>query len=227
MVAGQRPMPLDEMIEYVRAVRALLAGETVEIDGAKAAMAHWPGLTADRPVDAELWVSVLGPRGNARAPEVADGTIGPVHATLPTATMVSGTVLDPGEDPRSDRVLQAIGPWRVMGWHTAYATGGAPGVDAKPGGAEWRRALEAAAPDAERHLLTFEGHATHLADRDVPLLDHIDVESYVGDVASVTAAVTGLADAGFAEVLYTPSGPDVARELRAFAAVAPGGRASS
>ena len=76
------------------------------------------------------WLSVMGPRGNARAPEVADGTIGPPHPTLPTATMLSGTVLDPGEDPHSSRVLRAVGPWAVVSWHTAYTHGGAAAVDA-------------------------------------------------------------------------------------------------
>jgi 5,10-methylenetetrahydromethanopterin reductase len=222
MVAGQAPWPVDRMIDYVAELRGLLAGDVVEVDGRPARMAHWPGLTADRPVEVPLWLSVLGPRGNARAPEVADGTIGPLHPALPTATMVSGTVLDPDEDRRSARVLEAIGPWRVVGWHTAYATRGAHGVDAKPGGRGWRDALESLAPDGGGHLLAFEGHVTHLAERDRPLLEHIDVDTMVGEAGTIAAAVSALGDAGFAEVLYTPSGPDVGRELRTFAAAVEG-----
>ncbi|WP_218902083.1 hypothetical protein [Streptomyces sp. OV198] len=52
----------------------------------------------------------------------------------PTATIISGTVLDPSEDRDSDRVREAIGPWRVVDWHNAYAKGGAEAVDALPGG---------------------------------------------------------------------------------------------
>ena len=63
----------------------------------------------------------------------------------------------------------------------------AAAVDRLPGGKDWRADLESRAPEREWHLSTFEGHATHLTERDRPLL-------------------------------YTPSGPDVARELRAFAA---------
>jgi 5,10-methylenetetrahydromethanopterin reductase len=217
MAMGQPAMPLGPFFEYVGTLRRLLAGETVVLEGEAARMLHWPGLTADRPVHVPVWLSVLGPRGNERAPEVAEGTVGPVHPTLPTATLVSGTVLEPGEQPASRRVLEAIGPWRVVRWHTAYAVGGAAAVDALPGGAEWRTALEARVPEDQRHLLTFEGHVTHLSERDVALLAHIDVETMVGDAASVAGRLRGLAEAGFAEALYTPSGPDVSRELRAFA----------
>jgi 5,10-methylenetetrahydromethanopterin reductase len=219
MAMGQKPMPLDRLFEYVATLRKLLDGETVVIDGKPARMLHWPGMSGDRPVGVPIWLSVLGPRGNDRAPEVAEGTIGPPHPTLPTATMVSGTVLEPGEGTGSIRVREAIGPWRVVGWHTAYAVGSAAAVDARPGGAEWREALETLAPEEERHLLTFEGHVTNLPDRDAPLLDHIDVDTMVGDAPTLKRRLGELAEAGFAEVMYTPSGPDVARELRAFAGV--------
>jgi 5,10-methylenetetrahydromethanopterin reductase len=132
--------------------------------------------------------------------------------------MVSGTVLERDEDPRSDRVLAAIGPWRVVGWHTAYAVGGAATVDAMPGGAAWRAALEARTPEDHHHLLTFEGHVTHLTERDVPLLEHIDVKTMVADAATIRHRLDRIVEAGFCEVMYTPAGPDVPRELRAFAA---------
>jgi 5,10-methylenetetrahydromethanopterin reductase len=211
-------MPLDGLLDYVGSLRTLLAGGTVDNDGKPARMLHWPGMAAERPVAVPLWLSVLGPRGNERAPEVADGTIGPLHPTLPTATMVSATVLDPGEQASSARVREAIGPWRVIKWHTAYAVRGAAAVDAMPGGPRWRATLEALAPEEERHLLTFEGHVSHLTERDVELLDHIDVDTMVGDAPTIGGGLDRLAEAGFAEVIYTPAGPDVARELRAFAA---------
>ena len=219
---GQKPISLDRLFSYVQAVRGLLAGETVELDGKPARMLHAPQMADPRPLKIPLWVSVLGPRGNERAPEVAEGTIGgPVHPSLPTATMVSGTVLDPGEDRASPRVRQAIGPWRVMGWHTAYSIGGAEQVDAMAGGRQWREALEALAPDEERHLLTFEGHVTHLTERDERLLAHIDVTTMVGEPSEIRDQLQAISDAGYAEVMYNASGPDVARELRAFAAARP------
>ncbi|MQY21465.1 LLM class flavin-dependent oxidoreductase [Nocardia macrotermitis] len=216
---GQRPMTLDALAAYTRAVRGLLAGDTVVIDGKPARMLHYAGLTAPRPIDVPLWLSVFGPRGAAMATEVADGVIGHVHPSLPTATMVAGTVLDPGESPTDPRVLEAIGPCRMPRWHSAYAAGGPAAVDALPGGPAWRAKLETIAPQAERHLLTFEGHHTHLTDRDRGLLAHIDTTAMVGDRDTLRGELDALSAAGYREVLYLPTGPDVARELRAFASV--------
>ncbi|WP_416970789.1 LLM class flavin-dependent oxidoreductase [Streptomyces sp. 4F14] len=220
---GRAPMRLDAFTAYVTAVRRLLAGETAVLDGRPARMLHADGLTAARPVDVPVWVSLFGPRGAALAADLAVGIIGRPHPTLPTATLLSGTVLDEGEDPGGERVREAIGPWRVVDWHDAYARGGADAVDVRPGGRAWRAAVEALAGDDERHLLTFEGHVTHLTDRDRPLLEHIDTRTMVGDTASVGRKLARLGGLGFQEVIYTPTGPDVPRELRAFARARPVG----
>ncbi|MUL85103.1 MULTISPECIES: LLM class flavin-dependent oxidoreductase [unclassified Mycolicibacterium] len=222
---GQEPMRLGALFDYVGSLRQLLAGETVAIDGEAVRMMHSQDMTVSRPVNVPLWLSVLGPRGNERAPEVADGIIGPPHPALPSATMMSGTVLGDGESPRSNRVLNAVGPWGVLPWHTAYTSGGAAAVDAMPGGAAWRADLEALAPPNERHLLSFEGHVTHLMARDLSLLEHLDVEGRtsaglmmkVGDSVKIRQEIAQLAEAGYDEVIYTPAGLDVARELTAFA----------
>ncbi|TDT98290.1 5,10-methylenetetrahydromethanopterin reductase [Streptomyces sp. 846.5] len=218
LAVGQRPMTLQALADYVTALRQLLAGKTTVVDGRPVRMLHADGLAEPRPIEVPLWLSVFGPRGAALATEVADGIIGPPHPTLPAAMLVSGTVLDPGEDPGSDRAREAVGPWRVGDWHNAYAKSGAESVDALPGGRDWREALEALAPEDERHLLTFEGHVTHLPDRDRRLLEHIDVRTMVGDETRIGRGLTRLAGIGLREAIYTPSGPDVARELRAFAA---------
>jgi 5,10-methylenetetrahydromethanopterin reductase len=215
---GQRPMRITGLADYVTALRGLLAGRTVTVDGSPVRMLHTADRAAPRPVQVPLWLSVFGPRGNALAGEVADGIIGPVHPTLPTAMIVSGTVLDPGEDRGSQRVREAIGPWRVIPWHEAYARGAAEAVDALPGGEAWRKTLEALEPEGQRHLLAFEGHVTELTERDRELLDHIDVETLVAEAPGIGEQLARFADAGFHEIVYTPSGPDVARELRAFAA---------
>ncbi|MBL7492985.1 LLM class flavin-dependent oxidoreductase [Frankia sp. AgB1.9] len=221
LTVGQRPMTLDALGAYVTALRALLAGETAVVDGKPVRMLHADGLAAQRPIEVPLWLSVFGPRGTALATELADGVIGPPHATLPTATILSGTALDPGESPGSDRVREAVGPWRIVDWHNAYARGGAAAVDAMPGGQAWREALEALAPEEERHLLTFEGHVTHLTERDRGLLDHIDTRMMIGDPARIAKSLTRLGTAGFSEVIYTPSGPDIVRELTAFMVAQP------
>jgi 5,10-methylenetetrahydromethanopterin reductase len=217
---GQRPMTLRALENYVTAVRGLLAGDTVTIDGKPARMLHTDGLAAPRPVDVEIWLSVFGPRGTELAERIADGIIGlPTPNPLPVATLMAGTVLDPGEDATSPRVREAVGPWQVVRYHEAYAIAGPDAVDAMPGGHAWREALEALAPQGERHLLTHEGHVTHLSERDRPLLGQAKSRRVtIGDAEAIRAHLSWLAENGVREVIYTPSGPDVARELEAFAA---------
>jgi 5,10-methylenetetrahydromethanopterin reductase len=221
---GQRPMTMRALGDYVKAVRALLAGETVTIDGQPARMLHAEGLAAQRPIDVELWLSVFGPRGIELAGEIADGIVGlPMQHALPIATLIAGTVLDRGEDRDGARVRDAVGPWKVVRYHEAYAVMGPAAVDAMPGGRAWREALEGLAPDGERHLLTHEGHVTHLTDRDYLLLDHANNPLVmVGDADEIRERLAQLNEHGAREVIYTPSGPDVDRELRAFSAAAAG-----
>jgi 5,10-methylenetetrahydromethanopterin reductase len=90
-----------------------------------------------------------------------------------------------------------------------------------PGGREWREALERLAPEGERHLLTSEGHVTHLPERDQPLVGYDNgFPTMIGEADEIRAGLTELAELGVQEVIYTPSGPDVARELRTFSAAA-------
>ncbi|XVQ15180.1 LLM class flavin-dependent oxidoreductase [Spirillospora sp. CA-255316] len=219
---GRRPLTLRALEEYVSAVRALLAGETVKIEGESARMLHADGLAAPRPVDVEIWLSAFGPRAVELAARIADGIIGQsAHATLPAATMRAGTVLEPGEDRDGRRVGEAVGPWQVVAFHEAYAIGGAAAVDAMPGGPEWREALERLAPEGERHLLTYEGHVTHLTKRDHPLVGYDGgFPTMIGEPDEIRAELARLEDLGVQELIYTPSGPDVARELRTFSAAA-------
>ncbi len=215
---GQRPLTLRFLKGYVTAVRGLLAGETVTIDGQPARMLHGEGLAVPRPIDVEIWLSVFGPRGIELATETADGIIGlPMEHELPIATLMPATVLEPGEDRGSQRVRESAGPWQVVGYHEAYSVVGPNAVDAMPGGRVWRDAVEALAPERERHLFTHQGHVTHLTERDRVLLDEApDGMAMIASPEVIKARVTELAERGVQEVIYTPSGPDVARELNAF-----------
>jgi 5,10-methylenetetrahydromethanopterin reductase len=57
-----------------------------------------------------------------------------------------------------------------------------------------------------------------MSERDLELLPYIDIDQMVGEPGAVGASLQSLAEAGFAEVIYTPAGPDLPRELSAFAA---------
>ena len=65
LAAGQRPMRLPALGDYVTALRQLLAGETAIVDGAPARMLHADGLAEPRPIEVPVWLSVFGPRGIA------------------------------------------------------------------------------------------------------------------------------------------------------------------
>ena len=70
---GKRPMPWRQVAEYVRCLKALLAGETGEWDGAKIRMLHLPGFGMKRPVRVPILIGADGPKGLAVAAELADG----------------------------------------------------------------------------------------------------------------------------------------------------------
>jgi 5,10-methylenetetrahydromethanopterin reductase len=215
---GQRPLTLSRLKSYVTTVRTLLAGETAMIDGKPVRMLHADGLTAPRPVHVEMWLSVFGPRGIELAGQIADGIVGiAIDHTLPVAAMMPATVLEPGEKRGSRRVRDAVGPWQVVTYHEAYSVAGPDAVDAMPGGRAWRDAVEALAPEGERHLFTHQGHVTHLTERDNALLDEApDGMAVIASADEIKARVAAMAERGVQEVIYSPSGPDVGRELKAF-----------
>jgi 5,10-methylenetetrahydromethanopterin reductase len=134
--------------------------------------------------------------------------------------IVSGTVVQPGEDHTSERVLEAAGPWFGTGFHAAWELF-PEALDAMPGGAAWRDAMLAARPEAERHLAVHEGHVTVLPQRDLDAIraagPAILQSGWTGDAAAVRARFADVGEAGIGEVVYCAAGPDIAAELRAFA----------
>src|ERR1700733_4655252 len=68
---GKRPMPWRQVAEYVRCLKALLAGETADWEGAKIRMLHLPGFGMMRPVRVPILIDAAGPKGLALAAEVA------------------------------------------------------------------------------------------------------------------------------------------------------------
>jgi 5,10-methylenetetrahydromethanopterin reductase len=231
LAMGKRAMRWADLSKYVKAVRALLRGDVADIDGAAAQLLYSPGFGPDRPIDVPLLVAAAGPKGFAVAREIADGVVvvglpprderGGQWATC--AVLVNGTVLDPGEDETSERVRAAAGPWFVTRYHATYEW--APDALAgMAGGAEWRAAIEAERPEGERHLAVHEGHVVTVTDRDRRVLDAAGAallgSGWTGDRASVRSRLDHAETEGATEVIYTPAGPDIARELEAFASAA-------
>ena len=136
--------------------------------------------------------------------------------------MVSGTVLDAGEDGSSERVRDAVGPWFVVGHH--YVWQQYPEIlGSMPAGEQWLAGINADRPEGERHLIVHEGHVTDVSSRDRAILDAaaddaILAAGWVDDIEGMARRTKSCADRGVTELLYTPAGSDVEREMRAFAA---------
>ena len=220
---GQKPMRWADVEDYVRVVRGLLAGETVEWEGAPIRMLHPPGFGAARPAEVPFLIGADGPRGTAVAEAVGDGIFA---AALPNAAakgwhalLQFGTVLQPGEDVHSPRVLDAAGHGLAVAYHGLFERGGRDAVRGLPGGEAWLSAIEAL-PVASRHLATHEGHLVHLTDRDRGALvegaEMLTAFTLTGTPDALRERVEALAGSGVTEVVYQPAGGDIPGELERF-----------
>lgn len=219
---GQSALTWNYLLTYIEQLRGLLRGEVVTIDGKRCQMMHFR-TTVERPIEVPILISAMGPKGQKLTQENADGIFGIGGGDFSMdwqVQMMNGTVLNESETLGDERVKLALGPWYLMMYHGAYQTDSAA-ADGLPGGAEWRAGLEAERPEGERHLVVHEGHVTEVTDRDMPLIDAagdtIGALSWVGSPDEMRAKADEAAAAGTTELLYTPAGPDVARELQAMA----------
>jgi 5,10-methylenetetrahydromethanopterin reductase len=226
LAMGQRPNPWTLVAQYIRQLKALLAGEVVEIDGAATAMIHGPGQAPARPIRVPIIVGTGGPRGEAVGRELGDGvfTVVPVAGFAWASLLTFGTVLDPGEPVDAERVLLAAGAGAGVVFHRAFDLPGAPGrpgMAELPGGAAWRAAIEAL-PARERHLHTHRGHLTYAndIDRKVVTGEIIRKFTFTGEAPALRQRMRELGGRGVTEIAYQPAGPDIPRELTAFARMA-------
>jgi 5,10-methylenetetrahydromethanopterin reductase len=232
LAMGKRGVTWADLATYFQQVKALLRGEVVEVDDARCQMLHSPGFAPARPIEVQLGLAPVGPKGFTVARELADRVI---LASLPSSGQVSwsevamltnGTVFDPGEDHSTPRVIEALGPAYATGVHAMHEW--APEVISDvPGGDSWRSRLETDRPVGERHLAVHEGHLVAVTDRDRPLLDVAGAAlldgRFAGSASEVASWLEGIRAVGVTEVAYNPTGPDIARELEAFASVVHGG----
>lgn len=229
---GLAPVRLDELTEHVRQVRALLAGDVVEVGGRPCQLTHLPGFAPPRPIAVPVWLAVSGQKGLRLARETdAPGVIatsvppGGLHGWADAALLRFGTVLAPGEDHTSTRVRAAAGPGYASIAHLTWERAGTA-VDAIPGGRAWRAALAAERQEHERHLAAHQGHLMSLTERDQALVTAAGpallTPGWSGDEATIRERVEAAGAAGVTEVVYIPAGPDPNRELTAFAGAVAG-----
>ena len=219
---GKRPLAWKHVESFLRALRGLLHGEIVDLDGQPVQMLHPDGFASPRPIATPILVAANGPRGCAVARELGDGvmTFGEAPAGIAWCALVqSGTVLEPDETFASPRVFDALGPGIALIYHSFYEAMGAA-VDQLPGGAAWRAAVERE-PERTRHLHIHEGHLVAVPEREKALLDSgVGAMTFSGTAGELQARMSALASAGVTELVYSPAGPDIPRELRAMASAA-------
>jgi 5,10-methylenetetrahydromethanopterin reductase len=103
-------------------------------------------------------------------------------------------------------------------FHATYERGG---IDSVPGGPAWREQVEAL-PERTRYLSVHEGHLIAMNELDRPLVTGQMLRDY-GLALTAEEFRSRLArweSEGMTEIAYQPAGPDIPRELRAFAKMA-------
>jgi 5,10-methylenetetrahydromethanopterin reductase len=213
---GKRPLAWATVATYVRTVQALLRGEQAEWEGAITQMLHPAGFGAPRPVKVPWVVGVQGPKGQAVAHEVGDGAFSlfPVEGFDWMVQLAFGTVLDDGEDAGSERAIEAAGPAVAVLLHCSYEQGA-------PLDAGWAEQIEAL-DERTRHLAVHDRHLISVTERDRPYItgELISAFTYTGSAAQIGEKLAAAAASGVTEIAFQPAGPDIPRELRAFASAA-------
>ncbi|WP_454050483.1 LLM class flavin-dependent oxidoreductase [Cellulomonas sp. Marseille-Q8402] len=203
--------PVGAFEEYVTALRALLRGEEVTVDGRHV---HLDGVRLENPpsVVPPVIAGVRGPRSLAAAGRCADGTVlaepvGPEYLSVarghigdaPGHRVVAYDVaaVDADADAARARVRPALGWVGDPGW--------APHIDPLPFAAEFRE-LRDRTPDRD-------AFAAALPDA------WVDRLAVVGTPEQARARLAELEAAGADAVVLAPAGPDPLAALDALAAV--------
>jgi 5,10-methylenetetrahydromethanopterin reductase len=223
---GRKPITWANFATIFTQIRQLLAGSVVEIDGRPVQMLHGGQHAPPRPINTPLWVAPSGPLGYRMARELgADGVVligvpEPQHRQWPAAAlMINGTVLQPGEDHTSTRVIESAGPWFAAMYHGAWEMN--PDLlDHLPGGPQWRDTMLDLAPDKSRHLAIHRGHLTELGPADLAGITAAGPallqSGWTGPASSINSQIEQAHQGGITEIIYAPTGPDITREVRAF-----------
>src|SRR4029078_10608111 len=120
----------------------------------------------------------------------------------------------------SPGVTEAAGAAAALLFHVGYE-GTVTGLENLPGASQWRKEIERL-PAEDRHLRTHVGHLTYLNDTDRKVINGAIIQAltFSGPVDVLRARLDEVARAGVTEVVYQAAGPDIERELTAFAKMA-------
>lgn len=224
MAMGQRALRWKDVRAWIETVRALLRGDDVEWDGALIEMLHTPECGPERPIEVPWIVGAGGPKGCAVAGELGAGvfaTPAPIAGFDWSAVLTFGTVLDEGEDPGAPRVVEAAGHAAGVYLHYAAEHGLVDEMFPDGGATAWLEAYDAV-PAERRHLEMHHGHLARVNEIDRPFItgDGLTAMGLALGTDGWRARLAELEGAGATEVAYQPAGPDIPRELEAFARMA-------
>ncbi|MEM7468626.1 MAG: LLM class flavin-dependent oxidoreductase [Pseudomonadota bacterium] len=217
---GQRPLTWKYLRSYVEVLRGLLKGDEVEWEGSAIRMMHWPGYVATRPIDVPFVFAAGGPKGIAVSKEMAEGVLG-VAMPIPdfdwSIVLTLGTVLEDGEDPNSERVLDAAGHGGAVLFHYAVEH---DMLDMIVGGEEWLKSYESV-PKATKHLVMHDGHLVGINEHDKPYVtgEMLANNGVAMDRGAWRERLAQFEEQGATEIAYQPAGSDIPRELEAFASL--------
>ena len=217
---GQRPLTWSYLANYVSVLRDLLAGRETEWDGSAIKMMHWPGYGATRPIEVPFVFAAGGPKGIAASQEMAAGVLG-VAAAIPdfdwSVVLTLGTVLDPGEDVNSERVLDAAGHGGAVLFHYAVEHNM---LEMIVGGEQWLASYQDVA-ERTKHLTMHDGHLVGINDHDRPYVtgDMLAANGVAMDRGAWRERIAELEEQGATEIAYQPAGSNIPRELETFASL--------
>ncbi|MDX3641568.1 LLM class flavin-dependent oxidoreductase [Streptomyces sp. MB09-02B] len=221
---GRRGARWAEVEQYIRALRAVMAGEEIDWEGARIALT-FPRLSGLAPVtDVPILAAAHGPKGFATASRVADGVItNPSHSSEPIpfeghcVVTAYGTVLDEGEELTNPRVVDAAGPGAALALHLGEF-GPLAGTEEARGYQAWL----ATVPEERRLIETHREHLIGVTPEERPFITPkvIEAATATGTPEQIRHRLGQLRQSGATTVAYQPAGPDIPRELRAFAAAA-------
>lgn len=192
---GAPPATWSYLSTYVRTVRGLLRGDTVEWGGA--------------PEIADGLFTVNGETAHA-------------HEFTWAALGIHGTVLGEEEPLDPPRVRAAAGLGNALAYHAAYEFGGDPTT--LPGAEAWLDAVTAH-PRTERHLAVHDQHLTDLNAADNTAWNAgswqvITSTTVTGPPDRIRDQLSACARDGIIEIIYQPTGPDILGELEHFITIA-------
>jgi 5,10-methylenetetrahydromethanopterin reductase len=220
---GKKSLKLAEMRKYINEVKALLAGDVVDIDGGLAQVLASDGWWPNRPVDVPIYMAGQGPKARALAKEITDGLISlgqPVEGFDTCLVSTNGTVLDDGEDITSPRASQAVKPLIALSYHFKYEMD-RDNVRSLPNGEAWLESVQNV-PEDVRHLSVHRGHTLDISNGHDHLVDVSAAKtmSFTGTRAELRERLAQLEANGATGIIFGTSGYDVKRELRAYAEIA-------